>query len=166
MASPLEIKRLVETDLVTTFRADMVDSAPPVRVKISMTVEGGREHWRFFIDDPRLPPEQAWEGLPTRARIESEAWWRIARRFGPIRAWVEEPKDGAQPANRFRAVLPDAIPWRERHMVSPVVATLVHLGASDAEAADVLAAEAERLTQGWREALETQPMPMRIVKGG
>jgi hypothetical protein len=69
--------------------------------------------------------------------------------------------------NRFRAVLPEAIPWRERRDSDPMAHALVRVGATDAEAADVFAAECARLRKeaAWL-ALFQPPAPIVIKREG
>ncbi len=47
-----------------------------------------------------------------------------------------------EPANRFREVMPSAIPWRDRQQSSATAHALVRENANDSEAADVFAYEA------------------------
>lgn len=68
----------------------------------------------------------------------------------------------------FTAVFPDAVPWRTR--ASPVrgpedvlAAALVANGASDTEAADVLAAEVARLGRELRRLLTLRVEPIKIT---
>ena len=76
---------------------------------------------------------------------------------------AQEP--AAQP-NRFREAIPNAVPWRERQKSDALVSVLIARGATDAEAADVLAADRERMRGDLARLLAFQPPPPVVLDGG
>ncbi len=68
-------------------------------------------------------------------------------------------KDSTTP-NRFRSVFPDACPWRERRNDDPMAAALADRDATDAEAADVFAADAARVLKDLRRYVERRAEPI------
>lgn len=67
--------------------------------------------------------------------------------------------------NRFRTIIPNATPWRDRASDDSLVEALVMQGATDAEAIDVLAADRERMRAEVARLLLFQPPPSIVLEG-
>lgn len=80
--------------------------------------------------------------------------------FG-LREMAETPP-AAEP-NRFRKVFPAAVPWRERRNDGAVIGALVRHDATDAEAADVLAADHDRVMRENMRLCQLRAPDMRVV---
>lgn len=65
--------------------------------------------------------------------------------------------------NRFRAVDPAIVPWYERRNHDVLTCLLVERGATDAEAADIFALEADRLRHAMGKLPEQQLVPLVVI---
>jgi len=62
--------------------------------------------------------------------------------------------------NRLLSAFPTARPWRDRAREDPLAMALIQRDATDAEAADVFAAQCAEMREALRRAIETQPAPI------